>query len=155
MMREEKVTRHIIKWLESSGWEIICYDFPQSGTGIMLHPDKGDAAAEKNKGGIIPDIVAVKGNIAVFVENKDKFVFSDFEKILFLKTSNLYARSLSNLLTGRGISVICYGIGMPMEPKSLQKAMLHTEKIDFLILVEDGGAVNIGFVSDSIELEFN
>lgn len=38
MISEEKVTINIIKWLKENDWEIICYDFPQSGTGIMLHP---------------------------------------------------------------------------------------------------------------------
>ena len=36
-MREEKVTINIMEWLEKNKWKIICYDFPQSGTGILLH----------------------------------------------------------------------------------------------------------------------
>jgi hypothetical protein len=52
------VTKTILSYLSSKGWNIVAYDFPQSGTGIMLHPDRN--YSEKNKGGIIPDIVAVK-----------------------------------------------------------------------------------------------
>ena len=36
------------------GWYIVCFDFPQSGTGILIHPDSG--RSEKNKGSINPDI---------------------------------------------------------------------------------------------------
>ena len=39
-MREEQVTKNILDWLESNGWKIICYDFPQSGTGVLLHLNK-------------------------------------------------------------------------------------------------------------------
>lgn len=40
-MNEEKVTKCLLKWLIDNGWEIVCYDFPQSGTGRLLHPNKG------------------------------------------------------------------------------------------------------------------
>ena len=38
-MREEFVTINIIKWLKNYNWDIVCYDFPQSGTGVMIHPN--------------------------------------------------------------------------------------------------------------------
>lgn len=38
-MREENVTKKIIKYLKKNEWEIISFDFPQSGTGIMILPD--------------------------------------------------------------------------------------------------------------------
>ena len=50
-MREEKVTKNILDWLEENGWTIICYDFPQSGTGVLLHLNNSNRT-EKNKGGI-------------------------------------------------------------------------------------------------------
>jgi len=68
-MKEEKVTKNILAWLESNGWEIISYDFPQSGTGVLLHLNS-DKRTEKNKGGIIPDIIAVKNKIGVFMESE-------------------------------------------------------------------------------------
>ena len=70
-MREENVTKNILQWLQINKWEIICFDFPQSGTGVLLHLNDINRT-EKNKGGIIPDIIAVKNGIAVFFENKDK-----------------------------------------------------------------------------------
>ena len=83
-MKEENVTKAILRKLVSAGWEIICYDFPQSGTGRVLHPNDRDS---KTLGAIIPDIVAIKDGIVVDFENKDRFVFSDFEKIDQLRHS--------------------------------------------------------------------
>ena len=34
-MREERVTKEIIKYLNNNNWFIFSYDFPQSGTGIL------------------------------------------------------------------------------------------------------------------------
>ena len=56
MLKEAKVTVNILNWLEQEGWEIICYDFPQSGTGIMLHPNNQEGSKSKNQDGIIPDL---------------------------------------------------------------------------------------------------
>lgn len=36
---EEQITKAILVWLEGNGWSILCYDFPQSGTAISLHPN--------------------------------------------------------------------------------------------------------------------
>ena len=78
-MSEEEVTNSIMDWLESCGWEIVSFDFPQSGTGRTLHPNPDVREHTKNKGGIIPDIVAIRNGIAAFFENKDRYVHSDFE----------------------------------------------------------------------------
>ena len=53
-MREEKVTISILKWLKKNDWKIISYDFPQSGTGLLIHPNSTIGRTSKNKGGIIP-----------------------------------------------------------------------------------------------------
>ena len=94
---EEQVTKIILKWLETTGWEIICFDFPQSGTGISLHLNE-DLRDGKNKGVIIPDIIAIKNNEVVFFENKNRFELSDFLKLENLKTTNNYTMSISKLL---------------------------------------------------------
>lgn len=91
IMREERVTINILNWLEENGWQIVCYDFPQSGTGILLHSN-GDNRTEKNKGGIISDIIVVKKDIALFFENKDRFYQPDFDKLLEIKTENNFFR---------------------------------------------------------------
>lgn len=141
MMTEERVTINIIKWLQEAGWVIICYDFPQSGTGVILHPNNGKIN-EKNKGGIIPDIIAVKDNQAVFFENKDKFVLSDFEKVHLLRTTSIYINSLYKLVGDRKLA---YGIGIPKLSKSIDKALNHKEKVDFIATTDNIGSVHINY----------
>lgn len=143
-MREERVTINILNWLEENGWQIVCYDFPQSGTGILLHPN-GDDRTEKNKGGIIPDIIAVKEDIALFFENKDRFYQPDFDKLFEIKTENNFSDSLSQLLSGFGINKMVYGIGIPEEKKHLEKSKTQLDKIDFLITTDDNKNVKVHF----------
>ena len=143
-MREERVTINILSWLEENGWQIVCYDFPQSGTGILLHPN-GDNRTEKNKGGIIPDIIAVKDNIALFFENKDRFYQPDFDKLFEIKTENNFSDSLNQLLSGFSISKIVYGIGLPEVKKHLEKSKTQLDKIDFLITTNDNKTVEIHY----------
>ena len=131
-MREEDVTKIILNWLEDNAWEIICYDFPQSGTGVLLHPN-GSNRKEKNKGGIIPDIIAVKNNIAVFFENKDRFYEPDFDKLQEIKTESNYSDALAELLRKFKIESIYYGIAIPELKNAIDKSKLHLEKIDFLV----------------------
>ena len=76
-MQEEQVTKSILKWLIENGWNIVCFDFPQSGTGHFLHPN---GTNHKNKDSINPDIVAVKGNTCLFFENKARFYYPDYQK---------------------------------------------------------------------------
>uniref|UniRef100_UPI00404B33A1 hypothetical protein n=1 Tax=Gelidibacter sp. TaxID=2018083 RepID=UPI00404B33A1 len=143
-MREERVTINILNWLEENGWQIVCYDFPQSGTGILLHPN-GDDRTEKNKGGIIPDIIAVKEDIALFFENKDRFYQPDFDKLFEIKTENNFSDSLSQLLSGFSINKMVYGIGIPEEKKHLEKSKTKLDKIDFLITTDDNKNVKVHF----------
>ncbi len=38
-MTEEQVTKAILNHLVKNCWKIICFDFPQSGTGKYIHPN--------------------------------------------------------------------------------------------------------------------
>jgi hypothetical protein len=134
-LTEEQITKAIIDWLEGQEWQIICYDFPQSGTGISLHPNE-ELRITKNKGAIIPDIVAIKGTIVLFFENKDRFVLSDFVKVNELKTGSAYASSLQKLLNDYKVSKIYYGVGLPRNENILARITEHQEKIDFAVCVE-------------------
>lgn len=149
IMREERVTINILNWLEENGWQIVCYDFPQSGTGILLHPN-GDNRTEKNKGGIIPDIIAVKNDIALFFENKDRFYQPDFDKLFEIKTKNNFSDSLSQLLSGFSISKMVYGIGIPEEKKHLNKSKTQLDKIDFLITTDDNKNLKVHFDIENV-----
>lgn len=149
-IREEDVTKAILKWLLDNGWDIITFDFPQSGTGKVLHPSNNTS---KTEGAIIPDIVAFKKGIVVDFENKDRFVFSDFEKINFLKNTNIYDRSLSLLLKGHEYKKIYYGIGIPYSKHNISKAEEKKELVDFIVYVDKVGdkitiTDNIGGIFD-------
>lgn len=132
-MTEEQVTKALLFWLMQKKWEIVCFDFPQSGTGKILHSNGLNQA--KNKNAIIPDIVAVKNHSALFFENKDRFYLSDYEKVHGLIVDNQYTNAISNLLSGYEIETIYYGIGLPKE-KHTQKSKQFSSLVDFIVGVK-------------------
>jgi len=151
-MREENVTKNILMWLQKNNWKIICFDFPQSGTGVLLHLN-GSNRTEKNKGGIIPDIIAVKNGIAVFFENKDRFYQPDFDKLFEIKTELNYTDSLDSLLSDHNITSIFYGIGISDITEEIEKCKLNLDKIDFLISTNK--LKNIEIIYDDIGIFSN
>ena len=149
-MREERVTINILNWLEKNGWKIISYDFPQSGTGILLHPNSEETRTSKNKGGIIPDILAVRNSAALFFENKDRFMLSDFEKLKEIKTLNNYSNSLKTILSEFNEAKVYYGIGIPSIEKHISKSLNNISGIDFLISTNEIGEIKINFDKNKI-----
>jgi DNA integrity scanning protein DisA with diadenylate cyclase activity len=144
-MREERVTKNLLAWLQSNGWKIICYDFPQSGTGVLLHPNTDENRTTKNKGGIIPDILATRNSVALFFENKDRYLLSDFEKIKEIKTLSNYSNSLNKILSNFNVTSVYYGIGIPAIEKHINKSLEDINGIDFLISTLENGEVQINF----------
>ena len=138
-MTEEHVTKAILKWLSANKWEIICFDFPQSGTGRLLHPN---GATEKNKGAINPDIVAVRDSICLFFENKDRFYFPDYEKVNELIVDNQYTDDISELLVGRTVDAFFYGIGLPTQ-KHKKGSRDSAHLVDFIVGVEETKNITI------------
>lgn len=143
-MREENVTKNILQWLQSNDWKIISFDFPQSGTGVLLHLNN-TSRTDKNKGAIIPDIIAVKNDVAVFFENKDRFYQPDFDKLFEIKTELNYSDSLDLLLSEHNISSILYGIGISDIKKEVEKCKLNIDKVDFLISTNKKKEVTIHY----------
>jgi hypothetical protein len=132
------VTKTILSYLSSKGWNIVAYDFPQSGTWIMLHPDRN--YSEKNKGGIIPDIVAVKEGVCLFFENKDRFYYPDYIKVQELITDNIYKKSIFELVGEYKVHTIRYGIGLPTN-KYTRRAEQNKHLVDFVVGVNEDGLV--------------
>ena len=139
-MTEESVTKALLDWLESTGWEVICYDFPQSGTGIALHPNSA-LRETKNKGSIIPDIIAIRNGVVVFFENKDNFVQKDFDKVNRLRTTTNYSEAIIRLLKEYDYKKIFYGVGLPFTEKVVERTTNQIEQIDFAIFVSEDGSV--------------
>lgn len=132
-IKEENVTKSILLWLESKGWEIISFDFPQSGTGILIHPND---RTSKNAG-FIPDIVTIKDGVVLFFENKDRYVFSDFEKVDNLRHSSDFGNDIQRLLQKYSYSNILYGVAMPFSENNLQNTLNHIDMVDFALLMKD------------------
>lgn len=151
-MSEEKVTIYIINWLKTNGWEIICYDFPQSGTGILLKPNSKEKQGadlgkplpkEKNKNGVIPDIIAVKDEVVLWFENKNRFYLPDFQKLQSIKALNIYSSSLQKILNSKTCENIYYGIGIPNNAKILSKSLAHKDMVDFIISCDENGQIEV------------
>ena len=152
-MREEDVTKAILKWLLKNKWEIVCFDFPQSGTGRFLHPNK--SVAEKNKGAINPDIVAFRNNVCLFFENKDHYYLPDFEKLYSLKTENDYSDDIDKLLAAYSVERTYYGIGLPVS-KYRHQAEENAHLVDFVLGVDDDlSVVFLYYSGDYLEEEKN
>jgi hypothetical protein len=149
-MREERVTINILNWLERNGWKIVCYDFPQSGTGVLLHPNSDENRTTKNKGGIIPDILATRNSVALFFENKDRFVLSDFEKLKEIKTLGNFSNSLYAILSDFNVTSVYYGVGIPAIEKHIKKSLENIDGIDFLISTLENGEIEIKFDKNEV-----
>lgn len=138
MITEEFVTTKLVSWLKSNGWRILCFDFPQSGTGFCLRPN---GSVSKTKDVIIPDIVAEKDNCGVVFENKDRFFLGDFNKVEKLRLSSNYVDGLKVLFAGELPSKMFYGISFPNFEYQLAKAEPFLKKTDFLVTVTPDGKV--------------
>lgn len=132
-MTEEKVTLKIINWLKNNKWIILSFDFPQSGTGHIFHP--GEQTNNKLNS-FIPDIIAVKDNTSIFIENKNRYVLSDFVKQNELKNNIEKYNSVNEFLADYNIKNIYFGIGMPLYSYRNHKDS-NTDLVDFILGVED------------------
>lgn len=141
---EEQVTKAILNWLEKNGWEIICFDFPQSGTGVSLHPNQ-ELRTTKNKGTFIPDIVVIKKGVVLFFENKDRFVLTDFLKVQEIKQTTDYTVSIVKFLADFNYSKIFYGVGLAHTDKNEQRTNEHLGKIDFAVFSQQDNTIKITF----------
>lgn len=141
---EEQATKAILDWLEANGWKIICFDFPQSGTGVSLHPNE-ELRTTKNKGAFIPDIVAIKDGYVIFFENKDRFVLDDFVKVEELRKNNDYSNFIRRLLAEFEYLEILYGVGLVHSVVSEQKTKAHLDKVDFAIFYCDNKTIKIQY----------
>lgn len=146
-MKEEQVTKHILKSLIDGGWEIVCFDFPQSGTGKVLHPNERSSKTDKV---LIPDIVAVKGCVAVFFENKDRYYYLDYVKQNSLITGSSYSDDITALLSEFAIESIYYGIGLPVD-KHKKGSVKSAHLVDFIACVSESGRVEIVYNPHGIQ----
>ena len=146
-MTEEKITLKIINWLKNSKWIILSFDFPQSGTGHIFHPEE----SIKNKlSSFIPDIIAVKDTTAIFIENKNRYVLSDFYKQNELKNNIKRYNSVDEFLADYNIKHIYFGIGMPLNSYRPHKNS-NSNLVDFILGVEEN---NLTVIFNQADIDF-
>ena len=146
---EEQLTKCLLDWLEDNNWEIICFGFPQSGTGKVLHPNIKETD-NKNKGAFIPDIVAIKNKIVLFFENKDQFVLEDYKKVNYLRSSSDYSLAIKDLLVAYFYKKIYYGIGIPLTDGNKLKDRKNQDLVDFTIMVNENKQIEVIYDPHSI-----
>ncbi len=134
----------MLNWLESNNWKVLCYDFPQSGAGILIHPNISKNSS-KSKDGIIPDILAQRNGVTLFIENKDRFFYPDFVKLKKIKNEGGYTKGISELIYPSNLLNIYYGIGVYNYKKNVIKGLDNISGLDFLLSVNDSGSVNVDY----------
>lgn len=147
-MREEEVTKNILRFLIDRKWQIVCYDFPQSGTGKSLHPN---GATSKNEGVIIPDVVAVRAGIALYLENKDHYYYPDYQKVQSVIRGNKYSDDFAKLLAGFNVAKMIAGIGLPTS-KYVGDAVANSLMVDVVLGVDEDGSVRTLYAQDGVSI---
>lgn len=132
-MNEEFITKSIIYYLKENDWIIFSFDYPQSGTGFLIHPND---RVSKNKESMIPDIIAYKNNKCIIMENKSYYYEKDFIKLNELKNSIIYKNDLTNLMNRLNCNTLKCGIGIPENIYYLLEAESNSKLIDFIITVD-------------------
>lgn len=138
-MREESVTKYILRYLIDNGWSVICFDFPQSGTGRVLHPN---GQVSKTQGVIVPDVLAVRSGLALYLENKDRYYPADFQKVHDVLAFRQYSEAFDSVLAGQWVERIIGGIGLP-KSKYNDDCISNSGIVDVVLCVGDDGSVEI------------
>ena len=135
MITEERITNYILDYLEENGWKILCFDYPQSGTGIYFKDE--NFLNNKNKNSINPDIIVTKDKISLYFENKSYYYEPDVDLIKKLKKLNPYRKSIDRKLKETKNTVFFYGVGLPytLDNENKVRELVRNDEIDFAALV--------------------
>ena len=134
MIKEEYITKSIMKNLKIEGWKILSFDFPQSGTGTTIHPNR-KGSSHKNKDMITPDLIAIKGEDLLVMENKDRFYEYDLQKLYSIKSKN-FDYSIKTNFPNEKYTNIFVGVGVPSSNYISNKIDDSKTPIDFVIFVD-------------------
>lgn len=147
---EESVTLTIVKWLREGGWEIFAMDYPQAGSGIVLHAaDNNHAKRERLKEALIPDIIAHRDDTWVIFENKPRFYLPDFEKVEIARTTGKYDDSIEKVI-GHRPTRLAFGIGLPDLPSARTKALTYRDKVDFIVVARPFDGCDIVYEREAL-----
>lgn len=151
-MKEEFIAKSFLKFLIDRNWEILSYDFPQSGTGISLQPNyKLRQPETKNEGMITPDIIAFKSSIALISENKPYFEKQDIDKLVKIR-KGIYSESLNKVFRDRQVKKLVLGIVLPNILTEISKARDYLVQIDFVFVINTKGSCKVEYLLKGITL---
>lgn len=151
-MDEEFITKSFLKFLIDRDWEILSYDFPQSGTGISLQPNyKLRRPETKNEGMITPDIIAFKDGIGLISENKLCFDRQDVNKLVKIR-QGIYSESVSKVFRDRQVKKLVLGIVLPNILTEISKAQDYLVQIDFVFVINTRGSCKAEYLLKEITL---
>lgn len=138
-MREEVITKFAIQVLTAMGWQVLAYDFPQSGSTFRLRAASSTTGATKNQGSIIPDVVAHKGRTVVIVETKPHEDRADVVKLLQLREQwKGYSASLNLLIAPEAYDHVRFGICIGLTEQAISPSTLALD-LDFVLGIRDNG----------------
>lgn len=144
-VNEEKVTKCIVNWLRENGWKIISVDIPQAGSGLAIHIDR---ALVSTLGGLhrayVPDVIAERSGVLVFFENKPRFSLEDFRKVQRLRTDDRYRPGIERIAGPNAVGAK-FGVGLNDTASNEQKALAHSDMVDFIILANQKRGCRISF----------
>lgn len=149
-MTEERLTIILLEYLATNGWEVLAFDFPQSGTGITLRSNQDEFLNHKTKGRINPDIIVVKDRVCLFFENKDRYYYQDFIKQNNLIKYDYYKESIIEFLQEYKDHSVYYGIGLPLI-SNITQAKEHEYLVDFIVTVTD--SKDIEFIYNPYDIQ--
>lgn len=132
--------------METDGWHILAWDFPQSGTGRAF---RLNTAGNKNAKAFIPDILAEKHGHVLWFENKTKVSRSDLAKCRELSAQTAF---LSQVRKECGLDdgPVWFGIGLPTaEFRKLTEADLSTANLGFAFGVGESPGHAVEFTTST------
>lgn len=151
-MNEEFITKSFLKFLLTKGWEILSYDFPQSGTGLNLQLNQiFRQPATKNEGMITPDIIAFKDGIGLISENKLYFDRQDVDKLTKIR-QGIYSESLNRIFRGKQVNSLVLGIVLPNIITEISKAQNYFDQIDFVFGINKDGYCDIEYSRERVKI---
>ncbi len=139
MIKEETITKCILNFLAKKGWRVLSFDFPQSGTGISLKVN--NSHNEKNRGSVTPDVIAIKSNILLILENKSDFSKKDLDKLETVKDGR-YSESLIRHFPNLKSKRICIGMGLGATSANLAKVTQYKNELDAYIIVGEDASIS-------------
>lgn len=134
-MNEEFVTDNLIDYLRERGWDILSFDYPESGTGVVLHLNSKENHS-KNQNSIIPDIIANKEEKLLVMENKTYYSRKDLDKLNKVKDGGL-EDSLKRNFPKTNWETVITGVGCPKSMDDLER--LKDSNLDYVAEVDQEG----------------